>query len=47
MKSVLVAAILTLAPAAFALDGQPSIHDPSSVIECDGRYTLSAQEVED
>ena len=38
MKSVLLAAILTLAPAAYALDGQINIHDPSTVIPCEGKY---------
>ena len=38
MKSVLLAAILTLAPAAYALDGQIGIHAPSTVVLCDGKY---------
>jgi arabinan endo-1,5-alpha-L-arabinosidase len=39
MKSILLAAaILPLASSAFALDGQVTIHDPSTVIQCDGRY---------
>jgi arabinan endo-1,5-alpha-L-arabinosidase len=38
MKSVLLAAVLTLASSASALDGQIGIHDPSTVILCDGKY---------
>jgi arabinan endo-1,5-alpha-L-arabinosidase len=30
--------MLTLASPAFALDGQINIHDPSTVIQCDGKY---------
>lgn len=32
------AVILTLLTSAFALDGQIGIHDPSTVIQCDGKY---------
>ena len=32
------AAVLNLAATAFALDGQVAIHDPSTLIQCDGRY---------
>ena len=32
------AAILPLASPAFALDGQIQIHDPSTVIQCEGKY---------
>ncbi len=39
MKSVLLAtAVLALASPAFALDGAIRIHDPSTVILCDGKY---------
>ena len=38
MKSALLAAVLTLASSVFALDGQIGIHDPSTVILCDGKY---------
>jgi hypothetical protein len=31
-----MAAVLTLAPPVFALDGLGQIHDPSTVIPCDG-----------
>jgi arabinan endo-1,5-alpha-L-arabinosidase len=36
--SILVAAVLPLVSRAFALDGQVQIHDPSTVIQCDGKY---------
>jgi arabinan endo-1,5-alpha-L-arabinosidase len=35
---LLMAAILPLALPAWALDGQVGIHDPSTVIQCDGKY---------
>src|SRR4051812_37448412 len=35
---LLAAAILTLAPSAFALEGQIGIHDPSTLIVCDGKF---------
>jgi arabinan endo-1,5-alpha-L-arabinosidase len=40
MKSRFFAAILVtvLAAPAFALDGQVGIHDPSTVVQCDGKY---------
>ena len=38
MKYVLIAAVLTLASRAFALDGQFGIHDPATVTLCDGKY---------
>ena len=38
MKYALIAAVLTLASPVFALDGQIGIHDPSTVIQCDGKY---------
>ncbi len=38
MKFVLLTAILTLASSAYALDGQIGIHDPSTVIQCDGKF---------
>jgi arabinan endo-1,5-alpha-L-arabinosidase len=36
--NLLAATVLTLAPSAFALDGQFGIHDPSTLIQCDGKY---------
>ena len=30
--------VLALVSAAFALDGQIGIHDPSTIIQCDGKY---------
>jgi hypothetical protein len=44
MKSrILTAAIpglfsLWVCSAAFALDGEPYIHDPSTIIQCDGKF---------
>jgi arabinan endo-1,5-alpha-L-arabinosidase len=38
MKSVLLAVFLTLASPTFALDGQIGIHDPSTIILCEGKY---------
>ncbi|MCX6950568.1 MAG: arabinan endo-1,5-alpha-L-arabinosidase, partial [Verrucomicrobia bacterium] len=39
MKSkLLAAAMVTLSPLAFALDGLVSIHDPSTLIQCAGKY---------
>ena len=38
MKYTLFATVLALAPIAFALDGQIGIHDPSTVVLCDGKY---------
>src|SRR5512140_3672762 len=43
MKSILAATIpalltLSLGSQAFALDGEPYIHDPSTVMFCDGKY---------
>jgi hypothetical protein len=40
MKLAFLAATLTLtlASPAFALDGQINTHDPSTVIQCDGKY---------
>ena len=37
LKSVFLAS-LVLAPIAFALTGQIGIHDPSTIVECDGKY---------
>jgi arabinan endo-1,5-alpha-L-arabinosidase len=34
----LAAVVLSLVSAAFALDGQIGIHDPSTIIQCDGKY---------
>jgi arabinan endo-1,5-alpha-L-arabinosidase len=36
--SILAAAVLPLVSRVFALDGQVQIHDPSTVIQCDGKY---------
>jgi arabinan endo-1,5-alpha-L-arabinosidase len=38
MKRSLIAALLFLACRAFALDGQIQIHDPSTVVLCDGQF---------
>jgi arabinan endo-1,5-alpha-L-arabinosidase len=38
MKYALFATILALATIAFALDGQIGIHDPSTVVVCDGKF---------
>ncbi len=38
MKFALFATVLALASIAFALDGQIGIHDPSTVVLCDGKY---------
>ena len=38
MKYALFATVLALATIAFALDGQVGIHDPSTVVLCDGKY---------
>jgi len=38
MKYALLAAVLAVASLAFALDGQIGIHDPSTVVLCDGKY---------
>ncbi len=38
MKYALFATLLALATIAFALDGQIGIHDPSTVVLCDGKY---------
>ena len=39
MKNILLTtAILSMAASVRALDGQVGIHDPSTVIECDGKY---------
>lgn len=35
---ILAAAILPLAMQAFALDGEVRIHDPSTIVACDGKY---------
>jgi arabinan endo-1,5-alpha-L-arabinosidase len=35
---ILSVALLALGSTAFALDGQIGIHDPSTLIECDGKY---------
>ena len=34
----LAAVVLVLVSAAFALDGEIGIHDPSTIIQCDGKY---------
>jgi arabinan endo-1,5-alpha-L-arabinosidase len=38
MKSALLATVLAVATLALALDGQFGIHDPSTIVKCDGRY---------
>ena len=38
MKYALLATVLALASIALALDGQIGIHDPSTVVLCDGKY---------
>jgi len=38
MKCALFATVLALATIAFALDGQIGIHDPSTVVKCDGKF---------
>ena len=39
VKSVLMAAaVLSLGSTAFALDGQYTVHDPSTIIRCDGKF---------
>src|ERR1035441_7022702 len=38
MKYAILATVLALATIAFALDGQFGIHDPSTVVLCDGKY---------
>lgn len=44
----LTAVILLPASTAFALDGQIQIHDPSTLVECDGKYyTFGTGGVED
>ena len=37
-----VAAILLLAASAFALDGEPGMHDPSTVIQAEGKFYVFA-----
>ena len=38
MKYTFLTAVLTLTSLAFALDGQIGIHDPSTIMLCDGKY---------
>ena len=38
MKYALLATVLALATIAFALDGQIGIHDPSTIVMCEGKY---------
>ncbi|SPE38581.1 Glycoside hydrolase, family 43 [Candidatus Sulfopaludibacter sp. SbA3] len=38
MKYVLLATMLALASLAVALDGQIGIHDPSTIVQCNGKY---------
>jgi arabinan endo-1,5-alpha-L-arabinosidase len=38
MKYAVPTTILALAAIAFALDGQIGIHDPSTIVQCDGKY---------
>ena len=43
MKYAILATVLALASIAFALDGQFGIHDPSTVVLCDGKnYTYGS-----
>ena len=35
---LLAAALLPLGARVFALDGQTQIHDPSTIVQCDGKY---------
>ena len=35
---LLAAAVLTLVPRALALDGQIQIHDPSTIVQCNGKF---------
>jgi hypothetical protein len=41
MKCPLLAALLVAASVAVPLDGQIAIHDPSTVVQCDGSSTPS------
>src|SRR5207244_6766764 len=38
MKYALVAALLAVASVVLALDGTVGIHDPSTIIQCNGKY---------
>jgi arabinan endo-1,5-alpha-L-arabinosidase len=38
MRTILLAAVPVLATIALALDGQIGIHDPSTIVVCDGKY---------
>lgn len=38
MKSVLLIAALALGSIGFALDGTVNIHDPSTIVQCDGKF---------
>jgi arabinan endo-1,5-alpha-L-arabinosidase len=38
MKYVFLATVLALASLAVAVDGQIGIHDPSTIVECDGKF---------
>ena len=38
LKLFFLAASALFAVSAFAQEGQPWIHDPSTVMECDGKY---------
>ena len=44
MKYVLLAAVFALASLLFALDGQIGIHDPSTVVRCNGKYYTYADD---
>ena len=37
-KNFLTAVVLPLASTAFALDGQVQLHDPSTIVRCDGKF---------
>src|SRR5579863_301258 len=38
MKSALLAIVVAVASLVFALDGQIGIHDPSTVVQCNGKF---------
>ena len=38
MKYALLATVLALASLVFALDGQIGIHDPSTIVLCNGKF---------
>ena len=38
MKHALLTTVLALASLVFALDGQIGIHDPSTIVQCNGKF---------